>query len=267
MALPQTFTLAELEELTGFDRRTIAYYISEGLLTKVGRRGPGTRYPAEVHDRLRLIRRIKDLQDAGRAPPVALAEIAAAMDALDLERIRELGSGQAGEAAIVAVLEAAADPERGEAASDSPESGRGSPRALPGADAVAGFDLDALLQPRYPAKLSAPAAPEPASARQAPAVTKRSGSYANAWPPDRTATLHAAGAESPQPPDARLREVLQEIDRRAALARQEFAGTSTESLLRVPITANVMLAVRGLTSMQDRELAEQVAALLARYFD
>ena len=65
---PRTFSIAELEELTGFDRRTIAYYIQEGVLPKVGRRGKGTRYPEEFRDRLLLVKRIRDLQDAGKAP-------------------------------------------------------------------------------------------------------------------------------------------------------------------------------------------------------
>ena len=36
------YTAAELQRETGFDRRTIAYYVHEGLLPKVGRRGSRT---------------------------------------------------------------------------------------------------------------------------------------------------------------------------------------------------------------------------------
>ena len=42
-----SYTARELEEETGFDRRTIAYYVQEGLLPRVGRRGPRTRYPED----------------------------------------------------------------------------------------------------------------------------------------------------------------------------------------------------------------------------
>lgn len=33
----RTFTLDEIEKKTGFDKRTIAYYVQQGLLPKVGR--------------------------------------------------------------------------------------------------------------------------------------------------------------------------------------------------------------------------------------
>ena len=39
----RSFTAEELERETGFDRRTIAYYVQEGLIPRVGRRGPRTR--------------------------------------------------------------------------------------------------------------------------------------------------------------------------------------------------------------------------------
>ena len=41
---PKTYTLRQLVELSGFDKRTIAYYIQEKLLIGAGRRGPRTRY-------------------------------------------------------------------------------------------------------------------------------------------------------------------------------------------------------------------------------
>ena len=45
MSSHRTYTLDEVEQQTGFDKRTIAYYVQQGLLPKVGRRGPKTRYP------------------------------------------------------------------------------------------------------------------------------------------------------------------------------------------------------------------------------
>ncbi len=75
MISPQTYTLRELETRSGFDKRTIAYYIQESLLPKVGRRGRSTRYPEEFLDRLMFIRGIRDLQDAGRLRAVTLSEI------------------------------------------------------------------------------------------------------------------------------------------------------------------------------------------------
>lgn len=69
-------TVRELEESTGFDRRTIAYYVQEGLLPRVGRRGRRTRYPTYIRDRLLFIRRVREAEDAGDIPPVSLAELA-----------------------------------------------------------------------------------------------------------------------------------------------------------------------------------------------
>ena len=82
MAKSRTFTLSELESQSGFDKRTISYYIAEGLLPKVGRRGPKTRYPQEVLDRLLFIRRVRDLQDAGELRAVTLSEIRDVIDYL-----------------------------------------------------------------------------------------------------------------------------------------------------------------------------------------
>jgi len=60
--IPRSHSLAELVALSGFDRRTIVYYIQSGLLPKVGRRGPHTRYPEECLTRLQFIKGVKALQ-------------------------------------------------------------------------------------------------------------------------------------------------------------------------------------------------------------
>ncbi len=69
-----SYSVAELEEETGFDRRTIAYYVQEELLPRVGRRGPRTRYPKLVRDRLLFIRRVREAEEAGAVPAVSLSE-------------------------------------------------------------------------------------------------------------------------------------------------------------------------------------------------
>ncbi len=79
----KSYSIDELEELTGFDRRTVSYYISEGLLPKVGRRGPKTRYGQEFVDRLKFIERVKELQDAGKLPSVKLEDIARLLNRLE----------------------------------------------------------------------------------------------------------------------------------------------------------------------------------------
>jgi DNA-binding transcriptional MerR regulator len=59
---PKQYTIENLCELTGFTRRTIRYYIQEGLLEPPAGRGRGGFYFDSHLDRLR---RIKALQDEG----------------------------------------------------------------------------------------------------------------------------------------------------------------------------------------------------------
>ena len=65
MEKSSAYTLDDIEKETGFDKRTIAYYVQEGLVPKVGRRGPKTRYPQVFLDRLMFVRMIREKQDAG----------------------------------------------------------------------------------------------------------------------------------------------------------------------------------------------------------
>ena len=71
----RSYSAKELEQATGFDRRTIAYYVQMGLIPKVGRRGPRTRYPKIVLDRLLVVRRIREAEEAGEIHPVSLADM------------------------------------------------------------------------------------------------------------------------------------------------------------------------------------------------
>lgn len=84
------FTIRELETLSGFDRRTIAYYSQEGLLPKVGRRGRGTVYPAAFKERLMFIRAVRDLQDAGTLRAITLAEIKEVMAGMDTASLTDI---------------------------------------------------------------------------------------------------------------------------------------------------------------------------------
>ncbi len=70
-----SYTARELERETGVDRRTIAYYVQEGLLPKVGRRGRRTRYPKLFRDRLLFIQRVRDAEEEGEVSAVSLSDI------------------------------------------------------------------------------------------------------------------------------------------------------------------------------------------------
>lgn len=72
----RSYSIDDLEELTGFNQRTISYYIQQRLLPKVGRRGRSTRYPQLFVDRLKFIQRVRELQDSGRLGSVTLPRIA-----------------------------------------------------------------------------------------------------------------------------------------------------------------------------------------------
>ncbi|MDE2878942.1 MerR family transcriptional regulator [Candidatus Palauibacter soopunensis] len=90
----RSYTARELEEETGFSRRTIAYYVQVGLLPRVGRRGPKTRYPKLVRDRLLFIRRVREAEGAGRVPATALREIGAVFEGSSPELITGVADGR-----------------------------------------------------------------------------------------------------------------------------------------------------------------------------
>ncbi len=71
----RSYTAEELEQETGFDRRTIAYYVQEDLLPRVGRRGRRTRYPALVRDRLLFIQQVREAEELGEIEPLTLQNL------------------------------------------------------------------------------------------------------------------------------------------------------------------------------------------------
>ena len=90
----QHYTIQELEESTSVARRTIYYYIREGLLPPPTGRGRGARYTEEHHLRLELVRELR------RHTGLGLDGIRALVADADLrtirrrlERIRTAGDG------------------------------------------------------------------------------------------------------------------------------------------------------------------------------
>ena len=90
----RTYTLDEIEEQTGFEKRTIVYYVQEGLLPKVGRRGPRTRYPQVFLDRLLFIKKIRELQDQGAMGSMTLSEIADLFSRVPEETVADVAAGR-----------------------------------------------------------------------------------------------------------------------------------------------------------------------------
>jgi len=89
-----TYTLDEIVERTGFDKRTTSYYVQKGLLPKVGRRGPKTRYPQVFLDRLMFIKMIREQQDRGEIDNLTLANISDLLDQVRPETIAEMVNGR-----------------------------------------------------------------------------------------------------------------------------------------------------------------------------
>ena len=94
MSDDSTYTLDEIVERTGFDKRTTSYYVQKGLLPKVGRRGPKTRYPQVFLDRLMFIKMIREQQDRGEIGNLTLANIRDLLDQVRPETIADMVNGR-----------------------------------------------------------------------------------------------------------------------------------------------------------------------------
>lgn len=90
----RTYTMEEIERETGLDRRTIAYYVQEGLLPRVGRRGPKTRYPRPFLDRLLFIQKVRGLQDQGQLGNYTLDDIREIFERVPESLIADIVSGK-----------------------------------------------------------------------------------------------------------------------------------------------------------------------------
>ena len=90
----QTYTIDEIEEQTGIDRRTIAYYVQQGLLPKVGRRGPRTRYSQLFLNRLQFIKTIRELQDRGAMGTMTLADFREFFQSVPEQTIADVVEGR-----------------------------------------------------------------------------------------------------------------------------------------------------------------------------
>lgn len=298
MTSARSYSLSELVERTGFDRRTIVYYIQSGLLPKVGRRGPNTRYPEECHARLQFIRGVKTHQAEGRLLTATLAEIGRALGALDPEGLRQLLERGLPPAEVETLF--AAPPLATEPALASPAS-----PAAAAADAAPGAAAPAEpAPPNTPAPApdaSAPAATGNAAATPAgpaprePAGDRRFYGLADAairqrFGPERPAPgapatpppVDPGPAAAPEVPvvpadgsvattaadaggvDANdLGQLLRELELRPTLNPRRAPPGSPEQWTEIPITSRVYLSVRGL-SADDAPLAEACARLLKR---
>ncbi len=234
-----SYTARELEEETGFDRRTIAYYVQEGLLPRVGRRGPRTRYPGLVRDRLLFIRRVREAEEAGEVSAVSLSDMRVVFERVSPGLIARVADG-----------EIAVTPELVERASTAfrlPEMRRAvlSRRVM-----ERGVRAE---EPRLHAPMASPPPPDvPVYEEAAPA-------------PMDLDIIRDAGSGGPvewAETKEDLGDVLRELQDRAR-ERVVRSRSSMDTWTRIEITPEIEVSVRGITD-EDRGLVARVRRAMRR---
>jgi DNA-binding transcriptional MerR regulator len=244
MESPRVFTMSQLVKKSDFDKRTIAFYVQEGLLPRVGRRGPRTRYSEEFLDRLMFIRRLRDLQDSGRLRAVTLSEIRELIESLSAGEIRRASAEGVSEQTL---REFFSDPD------------------LDTSDiAVAAEDV-ALRSMRDSAAVQAPSimasrgSRGPSASMRRESMASREYSHAVSEPLHGDAELSSSGDEL----NSELEQLLQNVEQRALIGAKRGGGGLRERLTRVPITDEIVLSVRNIED-EDAHLVEDLARLLRR---
>jgi DNA-binding transcriptional MerR regulator len=276
----RTYSVAELERATGFDRRTIVYYIQFGLIARPGRRGPKTRYPGEAMTRLQFVRGVRDLQERGELLNVTLGDIRRAIDRTGIERISALVEQHMPVDQVAPLL--------GTGAETGPGAPHGAADPWAAAPAAVGAPLPAATslpaaEPTAPAPAQGPAQPPrerrafglaDANVRQRFGVgalpsTRDTPSTVDAPVPAPTPALDApASPTGPGPAGGgvdlgELGRMLRELEIRPAMTGRRLAPGAAEQWTEIPITSRVYLSVRGLGS-EDAALAEAVGRALKR---
>ena len=259
-----SYTLTELEDRSGFDKRTIAYYISEGLLPRVGRRGRNTRYPQEFLERLMFIRRVRDMQDDGELRAVTLNEIRDVMNELIPEEIR---AGALESESVDWIREQFVNPDW-----DTTK------LAVPAEQVAAAWDsMDFDSTDSQAAKKTSgmrKAARKKKSPRLVAASQRRDNLQSRVRVDEQvgefekmlsspTANLERLQDESHRADELtdKLGELVKEVDQRARIASRSTKSDTREQLTRVPVTDNIILSVRNIDE-KDAHLVEELAAML-----
>lgn len=241
MKQPQTYKLEELHDLSGVKPRTIAYYVEQSLLPKVGRRGRRTRYSQEFLDRLLFIQRVRELQDAGKLRAVTLDEIRDVMDHMPATEIRSASQKRASAESLRALFS---------------EPDRDTSQLAVRAEDVAEMEIDdasmALWATQQPASSNDPEI-LPASGRRR-VMASAPGSDREGREPQSTAMQE----EEPE-----LKELLTEIERRSHKGAKSSRGQTREHLTRVPVTETMFLSVQDLDE-EGANLVERLAEILRK---
>ena len=255
----RSYTSGELEQATGFDRRTIAYYVQEGLIPKVGRRGPRTRYPKLVRDRLLFIRRVREAEESGEVSPVSLSAMREIFERIPPELIASVADEQTPvtESIVSMASVEARPPARRRAAMRERLAAMEDQRVAPEPSGAATLPSEATPPPasmqsgaeEMSVDFSSPGTPsaiEPAGFYEGERMKMPSSSRAIRVDPGRAESEFGESLAA-----------LQEIAQR----RRKHASSSVDTWSRIEITPEIALSVRGVTD-EDAGLLEKVAARL-----
>jgi DNA-binding transcriptional MerR regulator len=257
----RTYSVAELQDLSGFDRRTIVYYIQQGLVRRPGRRGPNTRYPQDALVRLQFIRGVKDLQTHGQLLNVTLTDIRRVLEAVGPEQAQVLVSRSMPPEDIEPLF---AEPPQEPAAPSAPEPAVAAPAAgqsAPPRERRAFGLADAGVRQRFMVAKQQ-VSPESASpaARDLAAPPAIVSTFRSAGPSERSVPT----AQPAEPVDlAGLGDMLRELEIRPSMTGKRLAPGASEQWTEIPITSRVYLSVRGL-SADDAPLADAVGRAMKR---
>ncbi len=289
-----SYTTSELERDTGFGRRTIAYYIQEGLLPRVGRRGPRTRYPELVRDRLLFIRRVREAEAESEIRPVPLRDLRELFKTLPPGLVANVAAGDTAVTADIVslasveqrsmvdrvaalrkrLLATRAGPTPGSPFTDLREGERMPLRA----DAPGDFDDDRTRDARTMEELEPEGEAEELAATEPQAMEEPGAMYlatprlpaspfeddvvAAAASPDRSAS------DSDEEADAlanQLSWVLNEL-RSPARRRGDLAPDAVDTWSQIEVTSDIRLSIRGMAD-EDAFLLRVAGRLLRQVLE
>lgn len=279
----RSYTAEELVTHTGFDRRTIAYYIQQGLLPRVGRRGPRTRYPGYVRDRLLFIRSVREAEETGEIEPMSLSDLRELFEQAQPELIARVADRRLSAADA---LQAAAEPSHvradrspaarhlaRERAFGAKVSARGSapnleaePDRETGADQW--IDQD---EAEGPGRRAGPVeADEPHEAAHLAAMSPEFDAGLQGASQSRHPTVPSSPPDTrdPAPPEglaAALSEELSELQLRAQDRQHRTPGLA-DRWMRVKISPDIALSVRWIND-EDAPLLDSAGRHLRRLID
>ena len=236
-----SYTAKELERESGFDRRTIAYYVQEGLLPKVGRRGPRTRYPQLFLDRLRFIRRVREAEEEGDVPPVSLGEMREVFERIPPALIARVAEGRIAVTSDLVSSPSTAFrlPERPIASAREPVAQLRSPAPRSYSRARARLD-----------RMAASAPVDRVEQDEVPPMAE--------GPP----VVESSPAQTPPPEELLLAESLVALDE-IARRRNQHRDSAVETWSRIEISPNIALSLRGITE-EEGVLVERVRRAIRR---